>query len=107
MSLDDVGAVEPKPRQLDVHGDRQRYLADANSRYEVSVSGTRTEYTDNFNEAIRIYDRSLKSESPDVCITHLLNGLRTVILRSPSVKHKVKPRNRIPIRYAEDNDDGQ
>ena len=106
-SLDDVGDVQHKSKSggLDVHGDRQRYLADPDSIYEVSVSGTVVSGPDeenDFDKALKLYDKSLHNNQSEVKITHILKGKRTVILRSPVVRYLDRPRNRIRIKYTDE-----
>ena len=105
--IDDVSDVQHRPHSvgMDIHGDRQRYLANPDSIYEVSIGGTVVSGPDeenNFDRALRLYDKNIRNNQSEVKITHILKGRRTVVLHSPVVRYTDKPRNRIGIRYADE-----
>jgi len=94
-----------KAIQIDIIGDRQRYLANPDSIYEVAVAGKAVsgpEEEQNFDKALRFYNQLINRHEAQLTVTHILNGARTVILRSPVVKVKDKPINPVGIEWEDE-----
>lgn len=105
LSADTLPEVEHKRQQIDVHGDRQRYLANTDSLWEVTLGGKTVSgpvEDINFDKCLRMYDNLIVKHKLEVCIVHVLNGVRTVTLRSSAVRVVAHPSNPIGISWEDE-----